>query len=331
VCDWEQIGWCKQFVEFRESMSPIELTIAATMAVAIVAGIAVGALAPRRSLMAAAGAAGATFLAVWLVVGVASQISDRASMRGSVVLWPIDQYPPHAQQPPVTIPPPTSAQADNYGETASAPLTMDKESTVKVVSSACDIVASGSGFTIAPGLVLTNAHVVAGDPNPIVENGPSRYPAKPVVFDPGLDIAILRVPSLTTPALQLVAGTAGPRTRATVLGYPYGGPLTASPATILSRKDASGVDIYGKSPTTREIYEVQGAVRPGNSGGPLVGDDGNVLGVVFAFSTDEPDLGFALTSSGVRNLVQLGESAVHPVSESLCAAEGPGVIEVNGG
>lgn len=323
-------GWYERVDKFQASMSPIDLTIVATVAVAIVAGLLVRALAPTRSVLAPVATVVATFLLALSVAHVAGRISDPANTGGSSVLGTIDQYLPGAQQPLVTTPPVTSTQPNSYDGSSTAALTADEASTVKVVSSACDMTMRGSGFSIAPGLVLTNAHVVAGDPRPFIENGPSRYPATTVAFDPGLDIAILRVPTLTTAPLQLVAGTVQPRTPATVLGYPYGGTLTSSPATILSRRDASGVDIYGKSPSTRDVYELRGAVRPGNSGGPLVAENGDVLGVVFAYSLDDPNLGFALTSKGVHSMVQLGQAAIHPVSASLCAAEGPGVIEVSG-
>ena len=67
--------------------------------------------------------------------------------------------------------------------------------------------------------------------------------------------------------------------------------------------EAEGRDIYGQGLTLRNVYEIQAVVRPGNSGGPLVQPDGEVIGVVFSRSTTNGDIGYALTSPGVLSRV----------------------------
>jgi S1-C subfamily serine protease len=67
--------------------------------------------------------------------------------------------------------------------------------------------------------------------------------------------------------------------------------------------EAEGRDIYGQGLTVRDVYEIQAIVRPGNSGGPLVQPDGQVVGVVFSRSTTNGDIGYALASPGVLSRV----------------------------
>src|SRR5204863_3533277 len=104
-------------------------------------------------------------------------------------------------------------------------------------------------------------------------------------FDPNLDLAVLHVPGLAAPTLPMTSGVVGRGTQGAVLGYPGGGPLSTGPAAVLREETALGRDIYGQGLTTRDIYELQAVVRPGNSGGPVVNTQGTVIGVVFARSS----------------------------------------------
>jgi S1-C subfamily serine protease len=205
----------------------------------------------------------------------------------------------------------------------------DEESTVQVRAPACTSIIFGSGFVIGRGLVVTNAHVIAGSRTPVVKIGGSEYPALPVLFDPEHDIAILRVSTLKSPGLELLPNKVKPRTAATLLGYPYGGPLTATVATVVSHDRASTPDIYGTPGSIRDIYEVDGLVRPGNSGGPLVGDDGSVLGVVFAASVGGHTVGFVLTSREVSHSASLVANTGRPVDVGPCIRDNPFNIELS--
>jgi S1-C subfamily serine protease len=124
-----------------------------------------------------------------------------------------------------------------------------------------------------------------------------------VLFDPALDIAILRVPGLRAPPLQLSSSEWSRGADGAVLGYPEGGPLTGRRAAIRAVFDATGRDIYGDEHVVRRVYELQTVVRPGNSGGPFVLTNGQVAGVVFAASTIGQNTGYAITSLEVRPLV----------------------------
>jgi S1-C subfamily serine protease len=193
-------------------------------------------------------------------------------------------------------------------------------STVKIIGNACGVTQEGSGFVAGPGLVVTNAHVVAGVRHPVVIDSHGTHDASPILFDPALDIAVLRAGPLGEPALDLL-GTGVPRgTTGVVLGYPGGGLFDAEPAAVLTRLNAIGRDIYGRRLTTRAVYEVESRIRPGNSGGPLVRPDGTVVGVVFARSSLNDDIGYALTSDEVRPKIAAAETRSGPVSTGPCTA-----------
>jgi len=203
-------------------------------------------------------------------------------------------------------------------------------STVQIAGTGCGVIQEGSGFVVAPGIVVTNAHVVAGIQRPMVIDSVGRHSTTTVLFDPQLDLAVLRVPGLSEKPLALVSGpnpvAAG--TTATVLGYPEGGPFNYAAAGVAAAFKATGLNIYGTADTTREIYELDAQVLPGNSGGPLVasGDraegipDGTVIGVVFARSTTNSDIGYALAMPAVEKDIASVQSSTAPVSTGGCTA-----------
>jgi S1-C subfamily serine protease len=167
------------------------------------------------------------------------------------------------------------------------------------VAPRCQKFLEGSGFVVAPNAVMSAAHNVAGAATVTVEAGGRPYDASVVSYDPREDIAILDVPGLPSPPLRFDTQEAQPGSDAVFLGYPEGGDFAASPARIREVIELSGPDIYNSTMVSREVYTVRGAVRHGNSGGPLIGRDGGVLGVVFGAAVDDADVGFALTSSEV--------------------------------
>ena len=129
-----------------------------------------------------------------------------------------------------------------------------------------------------------------------------------MLFDPRLDLAVLRVPGLNDPALAVDSSTVDRGTSGVVLGYPEGGPFDYRPAAVAASFTATGLDIYGKTQTLRQVYQIDAVVQPGNSGGPLISSgnsaqhipDGTVIGVVFARSTINPDVGYALAMAAVK-------------------------------
>ena len=195
----------------------------------------------------------------------------------------------------------------------------DQASVVKVEGQGCGGIVAGSGFVVATNEVATNAHVVAGISQPIVQDGRGLHRATVIWFDPGLDFAVLRVSNLAGQPLAIHNGHVGNGVAAAVLGYPGGGPFTADAATVLDEFTATGRDIYGRGATNRNIYEVQADIIPGNSGGPLVATDGSVIGVVFAQSTTYQHVGYALTTDRVIGEINQATAANRPVSSGQCA------------
>ncbi len=172
-------------------------------------------------------------------------------------------------------------------------------SVVRIVGVGCGGVQTGSGFVVATNLVVTNAHVVAGIQSPEVQDAAGGHRSTPVLFDPELDVAVLRTTNLNDPVLPLLGGDVPRGQGGAVLGYPGGGRFDAEAGAVLRKFIATGRDIYGRNVTRRDVYQLQANIRQGNSGGPFTRQDGVVLGVVFAASTTESKVGYALTSEEV--------------------------------
>jgi S1-C subfamily serine protease len=189
-------------------------------------------------------------------------------------------------------------------------------SVVRVLGTACGLGVEGSGWVAAPGLVVTNAHVVAGETDTTVTpaGSDSALDATPVHYDPTNDLALLRVNGLDdTPlpfASEVQSGTTG-----AVIGYPENGPLTITPARVGETGPVITQDSYGRGPVTRELTALRGEVHSGNSGGPLVDDAGGVMGTVFAATTQGKPGGYAVPNGVVAGA--LGDST-GPVSTGPC-------------
>jgi uncharacterized membrane protein required for colicin V production len=172
---------------------------------------------------------------------------------------------------------------------------------VRVLGTACGLGIEGSGWVAHPDLVVTNAHVVAGESDTTVERDgvPPQLPAIVVRFDPRNDIAVLRVPGLARPALRL-AREPRPETAGLILGYPLDGPFVAEPARIGTTRDVETSDAYGHGSLSRLLTPVRGLIRPGNSGGPVVTRSGTVLTTVFAATTSAgPHGGYGVANDTV--------------------------------
>jgi S1-C subfamily serine protease len=194
-------------------------------------------------------------------------------------------------------------------------------STVRVEGFGCGGIQTGSGFVAGPDLVVTNAHVVAGISAPQVADRAGTHRATPVLFDSSLDLAVLRTGRLNGPPLALLRTDVRRGVGGAVLGFPGGTQnLHAGPSAVLREFAAVGRDIYGRNLTRRNVYQLQATIRQGNSGGPFVRSDGEVLGVVFAASTQEPNVGYALTSSEVASRVDQARARTTPVGTGSCAA-----------
>ncbi len=193
---------------------------------------------------------------------------------------------------------------------------------VRVLGTACGLAIEGSGWVAADNEVVTNAHVVAGERDTTVElsGRPPQLDAEAIAFNPTEDIAVLRVPGLGGVApLTLVeepaSGTAG-----AILGYPENGPYDVQPGRIGRTQTVLTDDAYGRGPVSRLLTPLRGRVRPGNSGGPLVNSDGDVLTTVFAGTVGgSPTGGYGVANATVAKILAAAQGPA--VSTGPCATE----------
>jgi S1-C subfamily serine protease len=176
----------------------------------------------------------------------------------------------------------------------------------------------GTGFLYAPNRVMTNAHVVAGVDAPSVLTDAGEVSATVVHYNPDVDVAVLAVEGLGLPHLGFDR-TGKPRDPGAVLGFPQDGPYDVQGARIRSAQRLRSPDIYGNGTVVRDVFSVRSTIRPGNSGGPLVSRDGEVLGVVFAASVSDPSTGYVLTAEQVAEAAADGLTRGAAVSSGGCA------------
>jgi S1-C subfamily serine protease len=274
----------------------------------------------------------------WIVGAVALQSSGSSGLRTdiqrSVILRQLNQILPPSgpilnalarfdplpavRGPAADVPKPTHGILATAGVRAAGP------SVVRVLGTACGLGVEGSGWVAAPHIVVTNAHVVAGESDTTVQvggNAPSLA-AEVVDFDPHDDVAILRVPGVKERPLSLAPDPAS-GTSVGILGYPLDGPFNEEPGRIGRTQAVSTEDAYGNGPVTRRITPLRGLVRPGNSGGPLVSASGKVEGTVFAAITGGAPAngpgGMAVPNSVVAAQLAIAKSRTSPVGSGACA------------
>ena len=188
---------------------------------------------------------------------------------------------------------------------------------VRVEGQACNLLVDGSGFAVAPNVVVTNAHVVAGERvTQVYSEDGKRRDATVVAFDPRRDLALLRVGGGGLTALEL--GQADVGTAGAVLGHPGGGPLTSSPARVDRVITARGTDIYRTSTTQRDVLVLASRLGSGDSGGPLVDSGGRVVGVAFAVDPGDPQTAYAVARSELDAVLANGLRETDAVDTGPC-------------
>ncbi|MGX5718139.1 MarP family serine protease [Arthrobacter sp. MAHUQ-56] len=177
---------------------------------------------------------------------------------------------------------------------------------------------TGTGFVVSEDRVVTNAHVVAGVSQPVVEMPDGgAMPGRVVYFDTRHDLAVLAVDNLPSQPLPLSSDLPG-GSQAAFAGYPHGGPFQSKPATVQDIATVLVPDIYGNSPAPEDIYRLAGDVQPGNSGGPLLTTEGQVAGVIFAKATSDAEVGFAITMNDLNPVAEQAPALSAAVSSGQC-------------
>jgi S1-C subfamily serine protease len=194
---------------------------------------------------------------------------------------------------------------------------------VRVSSIACGYGVEGSGWVAASGLVVTNAHVVAGQAVTRIQPagaGP-RKRAEVVLFDDKNDVAVLRVDGLGLDPLPLA--TPEPNEVTAVLGFPENGPLpgplNVQPARTGATRRVISSDAYNRGLVERTVTSFRVDVRPGNSGGPVVNGDGEVVATVFASRADSSKSGYGIPSQIVQRRLAAAAERTEPVGTGGCA------------
>jgi hypothetical protein len=220
---------------------------------------------------------------------------------------------PSISGPSANVPPPYSRIARDPAMIAAG------RSVVRVLGTACGLGVQGSGWVAGNGIVVTNAHVVAGEDDTTVQlrGQGAHYSATPIWFDAHDDVAILRVPGVGGAATLRLRVDAPIGTSAAVLGFPENGPYDVAPARLGQTSTVLTDDAYGRGPVRRSITSLRGLVRPGNSGGPVVDGAGRVVTTVFAATVGgRYHSGFGVPDSVVRSALS---QARGPVSTGPCA------------
>jgi S1-C subfamily serine protease len=288
-----------------------------------------------RALHLADGAGGAALIAAvalgltWVFGAVALHAPGTARLRGdvqrSVILRRLnDLLPPSGPvlnalnrvDPAPSIAGPTTPLSPPDPTIAGSPEVRDaSRSVVRVLGTACGLGVEGSGWVAAPGLVVTNAHVVAGeDDTTITAFDGASVEATPVYYDTSNDLALLQVEAPLAPLR--IAADPQPGTAGAVLGYPENGPYAVAAARLGETSTLISEDSYGDGPIHRSISFLRGGVRSGNSGGPLVDSHGHVMATVFAATTSGPPGGFAVPDEIVEQALKHDSAA--PVDTGPC-------------
>lgn len=228
---------------------------------------------------------------------------------------------PFTETPIIAVGPPDQALAQ------SAVVSSVRDSVLKVRGRApsCSRQLEGTGFVVAPQLVMTNAHVVAGTSDTSVEVRNARgristLAAQVIVYDPAVDVAVLRVPELDADPLPFVGAPAGVGADGIVIGYPLDGPYRATAAKVRQRIPLIGPNIYDNGTVTRDVYTIRATVKSGNSGGPMIAPNGEVIGVVFGAALDNKETGFVLTAEQVRPALDTARERSRGVGTGACAS-----------
>lgn len=275
----------------------------------------------------------AVCVVAWIVIPVSSSSARVASWTtGSATARLVADLP----NPPVDVGkliaqdsfPTVVSDALGVGQSASVPqalpaiapalLAMAEAASVQVFVKGCGVSRSGSGFVAGNGIVVTNAHVVAGGSDGAdIVSSKGQVHATVVAFDPSTDLAVLSVPKLVAPALKVSTESAAPHETVITLGHPNAQRrLDVSPALTLENKFLPLIDIYGGTTSRLTTVMASDAVKPGSSGSAVINTAGEVVAVVYGTTTDASKWALAVSNSELSKI--LAKRSTAPVSAGAC-------------
>lgn len=277
--------------------------------------------------------------ALWFAVALVALLPNGPithTIRSSLIYNHVDTHAPPASQllsslntliDPNSLPQAFSGREPSPSATAALPavqtfdhaLQKAAAATVQIQGLGCGGIVNGSGFVYAKDRVVTNAHVVAGITSPKIATTSGVKDARVVAFDKDNDLAVLASANLGITPLELNTVPLKTGQYGLIVGYPGGGAEQSQVTAVLDIVTALGRDIYGRSKTERNVYVLQAHVIPGNSGGPVLDEEGRVRGVIFATSTSYNNIGYGLTLPQINDQLQHAVTNNTSVSTGACS------------
>ena len=151
---------------------------------------------------------------------------------------------------------------------------------------------TGAAVAISPTTLLTAQHVVGSSTDIKVRKGSMMIKGRVIARDEQSDLALVSVD--TENFSPLVIAEESPRlgTQVFAIGAPSGN-LSISRGIVSSFREKNGI----------QYVQTDAAVNPGNSGGPLINDDGVIVGIVVLKSSDQEGVGLAVTPAVIRSFI----------------------------
>ncbi len=211
-----------------------------------------------------------------------------------------------------------AAQAKNKSESFADLVAHTRSGVVEIDVNTCDGSVSGTGFLIGPQLVATADHVVDGATSiTLMRNGAYLTSATVVGSDPIRDLALLRTAQPINGYRFRLASRA-PRIgeQVAALGFPLGLPLTFTRGSISGLGRTEPIE----GTMRQSLVQTDTAVNPGNSGGPLMTENGEVIGLVDATDTEASGISFAVSALVARPLLAAWKSSPQAQALGYCGS-----------
>lgn len=266
-----------------------------------------------RWKLVAGSAVALALLAVGTTVGIAMTRPGSASTSGHPIgaaSLPVGSSPA-ASATPAARPTPAPTQPQDFATVYAR----EGSGVVRIQVLGCSDSGIGTGFLLSPTLVATVDHVVTNSLVVSLIDAGQHTTGQVIGYDPQQDLALVRSSTPLSGYHFHFAATA-PRVgdRVAAVGFPIGGPITLTQGGVSGVNRAITVD--GQHRTG--LIETDAPVNPGNSGGPLLGTDGSVIGLVDARNTTASGIAYALPASQAEPAMLAWQRNPMPVPPTNC-------------